>query len=475
MTKPAVISLLGVLFVLAAAHPASGAANDGWIPLFDGRTLDNWKAGENSTTFTVRDGAIVANGPRSHLFYVGPVKNAEFADFELKVDVMTRPGSNGGIYFHTRYQQGGWPRRGFEVQVNNSYKPDPIKTGSLYGIANITKAPAKDNAWFTQHITVIGRYVTIRIDGRKVAEWAEPDPQSPTGRKRKRLSAGTFALQGHDPGSTVLYKNIRVRPLRPLDFPIVDYHVHLKGGLTLDDAVALSERLGIKFGIAVNCGLGFPVTGDQKAREFFESLEGRPVFRAMQAEGREWLSMFSKDVIEQFDYVFTDAMTFTDKQGRRTRLWMNNEVHIDDPQDFMEMYVEKIVGILETEPIDIYVNATFLPEAVRADYDKLWTPRRMDRVIQAARKNNVAIEINTRYRIPSIAFIRRAKAAGLKFSFGTNNSGRNDLGIPDYCLTTASICRLTKKDMFAPKTPPESPRPRPLAPSPCSLSCQQAL
>jgi hypothetical protein len=448
MTKQTVIVVLAMLIVPPAAHPASGDAADGWIPLFDGRTLDGWKAGDNSSTFTVHDGAIVANGPRSHLFYVGPVKDAEFADFELKVDVMTRPGSNGGIYFHTRYQQADWPRRGFEVQVNNSYDPDPIKTGSLYGIANITTAPANDNAWFTQHITVIGRYVTIRIDGRKVAEWAEP--QSSTRRRRKRLSAGTFALQGHDPGSTVLYKNIRVRPLRPLDFPIVDYHVHLKGGLTLDDAVTLSEKLGIKFGIAVNCGLGFPVTGDQEARKFFESLEGRPVLRAMQAEGREWLTMFSKDVIAQFDYVFTDAMTFTDNQGRRTRLWINNEVHIDDPQDFMDMYVEKILAILETEPIDIYVNATFLPEVIRPDYDKLWTPRRMDRVIQAARKNNIAIEINTRYRIPSIPFIRRAKEAGVKFSFGTNNAQKNDLGIPDYCLTAASICGLTKKDMFTP-------------------------
>ena len=422
-------------------------SNDGWISLFDGKTLNGFKASENKGTFSVRDGMIVAQGPRSHLYYAGPVEDANFRDFEFKADVMTKPGANSGMYFHTEYRETGWPRRGYEVQVNNTHS-DWRKTGSLYGIKDIRKSPANDNEWFTQHIIVDGRQVTIIVNGRTVLEYTVAE-ETGAGRRGRSLSSGTFALQGHDPGSTVYYKNIMVRPLPRPDFPMVDYHVHLKGGLTLEEAIQNAEARGVKFGIAENCGLGFRVTDDEKLRPFFKLLQDKPVYRAMQAEGREWLNLFSPEMIAKFDYVFTDAMTFKDKRGKRIRLWIRKEVQIDDKQDFMDMYVEKIVSVLN-EPIDIYVNPTFLPALIADEYDVLWTPERMDKVIRAAVKNDVAIEINARYRIPSMAFIKRAKEAGAKFSFGTNNGGR-ELGHLEYCRRMARECGLTIKDMFSPR------------------------
>jgi hypothetical protein len=421
-------------------------SNDGWISLFDGKTLNGWKASENKGTFSVRDGMIVAQGPRSHLYYAGPVENASFRDFEFKADVMTKPGANSGMYFHTEYRETGWPQRGYEVQVNNTHS-DWRKTGSLYGIKDIRESPAKDNEWFTQHIIVDGRGVTIIVNGRTVLEYTVEETGA--GRRGRGLSSGTFALQGHDPGSTVYYKNIMVRPLPRPDFPMVDYHVHLKGGLTLEEAIQNAQARGVKFGIAENCGLGFRVTDDEKLSPFFKLLQDKPVYRAMQAEGREWLTLFSPEMIAKFDYVFTDAMTFTDKRGKRIRLWIRKEVQIDDKQDFMDMYVEKIVSVLN-EPIDIYVNPTFLPAFIADEYDVLWTPERMDKVIRAAVKNDVAIEINARYRIPSMAFIKRAKEAGAKFSFGTNNGGR-ELGHLEYCRRMTRECGLTIKDMFSPR------------------------
>ena len=417
--------------------------NDGWISLFNGKDLTGWKASENQDTFTVRNEMIVVNGKRSHLYYDGPVENANFKDFEFKADIMTKPGANSGMYFHTRYLPTGWPRNGFEIQVNNSHT-DWRRTGSLYGIKDIRDSAAVDNEWFTQNIIVDGRLVTIEVNGKTVLQYGIPED----GRIARRLSSGTFALQGHDPGSTVYYKNIMVRPLYKLDFPIVDYHVHLKGGLTIDQAIENATQRGVKFGIAENCGLGFRVTNDEKLRPFLKLLEGKPVYTAMQAEGREWLTLFSPQMIAKFDYVFTDAMTFTDKQGRRTRLWMKDEVHVDDEQEFMDMYVDKIVSVLN-EPIDIYVNPTFLPEVIADQYDELWTSSRMDRVIEAAFENNVAIEINARYKIPSKAFIMRAKRGDVKFSFGTNNGGR-DLGHLEYSRRMAKECHLTASDMFTP-------------------------
>ncbi len=204
-------TLIGVAAILLACSwvSAENGKDDGWIPLFNGKNLDGWKANENPETFSVREGVIVVHGKRSHLFYVGPVKNANFKNFEFKADVMTKPGANSGIYFHTKYQDSGWPGVGYECQVNQTHG-DPKKTGGLYNVVNVFEAPAKDNEWYTQHIIVKGKRVIVRINDKVVVDYTEPEDLE---RKQPRLSSGTFALQGHDPESVVHYKNIMVKPL----------------------------------------------------------------------------------------------------------------------------------------------------------------------------------------------------------------------------------------------------------------------
>ena len=213
--------------------------------------------------------------------------------------------------------------------------------------------------------------------------------------------------------------------LKQAGFPLVDFHIHLKGGLTIEEAVALSRQTGIRYGIAANCGLNFPITDDRGIERYINSLKGQPVFIGMQAEGREWPQLFSKEAIAKFDYVFTDAMTIVDHRGRRARLWVKDEVDIPDPQAFMELLVRTIENILGNEPIDIYVNPTYLPDVLAKQYDDLWTPERVRRVIAAAAANGVAIEISNRLRLPKPAFIKQAQRAGIKFTFGTNNVDHN--------------------------------------------------
>jgi len=192
----------------------TSSKEEGWISLFDGKTLNGWKASENKDTFSVRDGMIVVDGPRSHLFYVGPVENAGFKNFEIKAEVMTKPGANSGIYFHTEYQERGWPAKGFEVQVNNSHS-DWRKSGSLWDIKDVREGP-KDNEWFTEHIIVRDKHVVIKVNGKTTVDWTEPeDWKPPRGMPGRKIARGTFALQGHDPKSVIYYKNIMVKPLPP--------------------------------------------------------------------------------------------------------------------------------------------------------------------------------------------------------------------------------------------------------------------
>ncbi len=241
----------------------------------------------------------------------------------------------------------------------------------------------------------------------------------------------------------------KIAKLKESGYEIIDYHAHLKGGLTMEELLQHSKKTGIRYGVAFNAGVGFPITNDSTLLANYEQYKDYPVYMAMQAEGREWVNMFSKENIKTFDYVFTDAMTWTDKKGRRMRLWMPEEVFIDGEDNFMDQLVDQIIGVMENEPIDIYVNSTYLPDILQPEYDSLWTKERMDKVIEAAANNNIAIEINARYKIPSATFIKRAKAAGVRFSMGTNNVDK-DLGTLDYAIEMIEVCRLEPKDFFKP-------------------------
>jgi len=203
--------LLSTAALVATALLSRGAdVEPGFTSLFDGKTLNGWKmAEENQDNFTIEDGALVSHGKRCHLFYVGDT--TPFKNFDLKVDVMTEPGANGGIYFHTKYQATGWPKGGFECQVNNTHS-DWKKTGSLYDVVNIAQTPAQDNKWWTEEIIVEGNKVTVLIDGKKLYEYNEPPGTQPGKDFGRKLNEGTFALQGH-PGAIVRYKNIRVKRL----------------------------------------------------------------------------------------------------------------------------------------------------------------------------------------------------------------------------------------------------------------------
>ena len=213
MLLAAVAPLLAAPAVLAQqSQPAAAAqSEEGFVALFDGQSLQGWKASENKQSWSVQDGQLVCDGPRSHLFYVGEL--APFKNFHLKAEVMTTPGSNAGIYFHTQYQETGWPQKGYEVQVNITHK-DPKKTGGLYGVVDVAEPPAKDNQWYTQEIIVQGKRVVLKVNGQTTVDYTEPEGKpAASAQFERRLGEGTFALQAHDPESKVFFRNIRVKKL----------------------------------------------------------------------------------------------------------------------------------------------------------------------------------------------------------------------------------------------------------------------
>jgi hypothetical protein len=215
--------------------------------------------------------------------------------------------------------------------------------------------------------------------------------------------------------------------------------------------MAHSRKVGIFYGLAPNCGIGFPITSDADIYTYLDTTKNLSCFQAMQGEGREWPTTFSGNAREQFDYVFTDGMTFTDHKGRRTRIWMPEEVWIDIPQEqYMDIIVDRIVKVIKEEPINVYVNPTALPDQMMPDYDKLWTDVRINKVIEALVTRQIALEINARYRVPHENIIRAAKDAGIRFAFGTNNASATDIGKLGYCIEMMKKCNITERDMYFP-------------------------
>jgi|GEM_PF-3567897 len=223
--------------------------------------------------------------------------------------------------------------------------------------------------------------------------------------------------------------------------------------LGLETAIEKSLTDGFEYGIASNCGIGFQTANDEQVKALFKNAFTLPqLFYAMQGEGREWVKTFSKESREMFDYVFTDALTFNDHKGRRTHLWIDPEVIIDIPsQEYMDMIMERTLKIINEEPIDFLASPTRLSTSMMKDYDKYWTDARVTQLVKALKDNNIAMEINAVSKVPSARIIKAAKAAGVKFTLGTNNNGVRELDRLAYSLRMVEECGLTIDDMWFPK------------------------
>lgn len=429
-------------------------------------------AGEKSGNWTI-SGKVSAEPGGALLLSKGasavlkPELNAgAFKDFEMSFKVRTLNGSTGFAAFHSDPGLS----KGYKIAIDNSRgsKAWWRKTGSLLGVRNVVKRTAQDGEWADVRAKVSGNLVEIFVNGKQLVEYAEPEnPYRTPENKNMRLGEGSIGVKCES-GDGIEIRDFRVRRLKPAaaraeaepesadgamglhqsDFPAVDYHVHLKGDLDAKKAQKQSRKYGINYIVAVNCGKDFPVDRDELAEEFVERNKSEPYILAMQAEGREWMKLITRPAREKFAYVFTDGMTFEDRDGNRVHLWKPEEVKIGDRQAYMDMIVEKICGVLG-EPADIYANATYLPVELSADYAKLWTKERRQKVLDALAKGGMALEISAKYEIPDAEFIKAAKARGVKFTFGSNN-GDSNFGKLEYCLKMKRECNLTPEDMYNP-------------------------
>ena len=402
-------------------------------------------------------------------------------DFELNGQARCSEGARALISFCRQEDASG-----YEVLLHNGPIDGSVKTGSLLHVRNLYRSLAQDGEWFDFNVAVRSKNVGVRINGVDVVCYTEPEePWRAPGHEAERIAPGRIGLQGVS--GTVEFRNLTLTTLpegtknpadtlapvneqqdgiirlQQRDFPVIDYHVHLKGDLTQEMAHAMSMNYGINYGVAPNAGeggVGRMLADDAEVYAYYDEIRGEPFLFGVQGEGRKWTQTFSKDALGIFEYLFTDAMTIIDHKGRNSRIYRPEEVFFDgiSRQQYMDHLVDQTVLILTNEPADIYANPTFLPGVMQAQYDVFWTPERVDKVLDVLEKYHIALEINPRYRIPSFDIIRKAKARGIKFTFGTNNVDSN-FGRLEYALEAIEACGMTADDIWFPSMSIRAERP----------------
>lgn len=450
-------SILAVITLFLACNSENSNHNE-WQSLFNGEDLSEWTINENPETFSVKDRMIIANGNRSHLFYSGPVNNADFKNFEFKAKVKATDRSNSGIFIHTKFQEEGWPSQGYEAQVSNRPQlggPEDYvelkRTGSLYAIRNAYKQVAPDNEWMDYYIKVLGKNVQIKINGIETVNYTEPKvPNRGKNNSTQVLSNGTFALQGHDPGSTVMYKDIFVKVLddsesiapsleeqepvvkeimsiQAKQFPFIDLHIIEVSTLNINELIENSFQTGINAGIVLP--LDFESLTDDALRNHMSKYENYPVFKGIKVN----------IIKEGADYDLVDYVVFENLP----------ELYTDDQNNYMDQSIADAISNMNSGKIKVYSGITRLPSEVESLASELWTESRMMDLINAAKANNVAIEIDNEAKMPSIDFIKTAKENGLMFTYANLGLVNGDTNI-DYVQTVIEECKLSYKDFYIP-------------------------
>ena len=411
----------------------------------------------------------------------GWTSHRKYTDFLITGQARTEEGAVAAIRFCESA-----PGAGYEVVLRNGPIDGTIKTGSLLHVRNLYRSLAKDGEWFDFSIAVRGKNIGVQIGGVDVVCYTEPEaPWRSAEHAGQRIAPGKISFAGvkgkvelrgididalpagqKNPADTlppVDEQEDAIIKLQQRDFPVIDYHVHLKGGLTKEMAHAMSMNYGINYGVAPNAGeggVGRMLANDEEVYAYYKEISGEPFLFGVQGEGRRWTQTFSPEALGIFEYLFTDAMTIIDHKGRNARIYRPEEAIFDgiSKEMFMDHLVDQTVLILTNEPADIYANPTYLPDEMQDGYDRYWTPERVDRVLDVLERYKIALEINPRYLIPSFDIIRRAKERGIKFTFGTNNVDA-DFGKLEYAVEAIDACGLTPDDIWFPSMSIRSTRP----------------
>jgi len=221
-------------------------------------------------------------------------------------------------------------------------------------------------------------------------------------------------LQLPEPSAAMLEQVAR---LKAKGIPLTDYHIHIRGGMTPEKAFDWMEQSGVRSGVLENAGREWPLSDNDKIKAFIDDARKFPeLLVGLQVNDRDWFKTIDAALRARLDFILSDTMIMDEQ-----RLWFENDYKIDDENAWLERYFNHCMTVVN-EPITILANPTYLPNKIAHRYDDFWTEDRMSKLIDAAVKNNVALEIQAGTNFPNKRFIELAIEKGAKITIGRNNS-----------------------------------------------------
>jgi hypothetical protein len=185
------------------------------VKLFSGKSLDGWKINAADPKRMSSKWSVTAD--RELSLKSGPgdlVTEQEFANFVLRLDCKTLGKSlNSGVFFRCipgQYQNG------YEAQIHNGFKsddrtkPTDYGTGAIYRRTPARKVVSNDNEWFTMTIVADGKHIATWVNGYQTIDWTDDRKENDNPRLGYRAAKGPISLQGHDPTTDILFRNIGI-------------------------------------------------------------------------------------------------------------------------------------------------------------------------------------------------------------------------------------------------------------------------
>jgi hypothetical protein len=251
---------------------------------------------------------------------------------------------------------------------------------------------------------------------------------------------------------------------------LTDYHIHIRGGMTLEKAALRQEHSGINSAVLENFGREWPLSDNAKLKDFIDAHSrplpnGQRLPVGIQVNDRDWFTQIDPAQFKRLDFILADTMILgVTAEGKPRRLWLP-DVTIADPEAWMLAYLAHNLRVLD-EPISILANPTYLPPCIAHLHDQLWTEARMRQVIAKAVANGVALEIQAGSDFPKPAFLKLAKSMGARFAFGSNNFDDKAKDLARWFQAIA-LLDLRPANLATPNLaalPVAAPAPPPLAP-----------
>ena len=193
----AAAALFAAIAALTSPHPAAAQSKDGWVTLFDGKSLDHFSP-IGDANWRIEDGVLVAD-KASKISYM--VSKQDYTDFQIRAEFWVSDDANSGIFIRCTDPNSVGSKTAYEVNIFDT-RPDPsYGTGAIVAVAKVATPIKAGGKWNVYEITAKGSQFDVTLNGVKTVVGAT-DSKFPKGRVSLQYGSGV-----------VKFRKVEIKPM----------------------------------------------------------------------------------------------------------------------------------------------------------------------------------------------------------------------------------------------------------------------